>query len=109
MCQARTLNDNIRSCMDAIYEAAAGDSVRECYEYVCLSIRPGLEPLHVHRAIKAAHEHLNRLVQPVMNGEDGAVTGIEYIAFANSDLELPSVDPNLNQLDPTEQRSPFFG
>ena len=40
-----------------------------------------LEPLHVHRAIKAAYEHLNRLVQPVMNGEDGAVTGIEYIAF----------------------------
>ena len=71
------LERNVRSCMDAIYEVATGESVEECYEYVRASIRPGLEPLHVHRAIKAAYEHLNKLVQPVMNGEDGAVTGID--------------------------------
>ena len=48
------LERNVRSCMDAIYEVATGESVEECYEYVRASIRPGLEPLHVHRAIKAA-------------------------------------------------------
>ena len=44
-----------------------------------------------------------------MNGEDGAVTGIEYIAFANSDLELPSVDPNLNNWTQLSNALPFLG
>ena len=103
------LERSIRSCMDAIYEVDAGESVEECYEYVRESIRPGLEPVHVHRAIKAAYEHLDKLVQPVMNGENGVVSGIQYIAFKNGDIDLPSVDPNLNNWNKLSRALDFLG
>ena len=44
-----------------------------------------------------------------MNGEDGAVTGIEYIASANADLDLPSVDPNLSHWNQLSGALPYLG
>ena len=46
------LERSIRSCMGAIYDDAAGVSVKEATSMSATLFGPGLEPIHVHSAIK---------------------------------------------------------
>ncbi len=90
------LDENLRLCMDAIYNENTEQSVHACYVYVRDSLRDGLPAAQVHRAIEAVWTHFDKLLTPIRQSAEGEhISALRYVAASNSGQHIPNFDPNL--------------
>ena len=91
--ESLNLDENIQDCMDALL--VDGNSIQDCYDYVRSVIPPQLLAGDIHRSIRMAHLHLQKMLLPIRQGEDGhPISVIRYIASANNGYQPPEIDVN---------------